>query len=48
MIYDVVVLLDDGAEISFQILAASPDAAEEIALQQAIEFQYRPAEATAH
>jgi hypothetical protein len=45
MIYEVEVLLDDGKTIVFQILAASPQAAEKIALQDALEYQQRPVEA---
>jgi hypothetical protein len=42
MIYEVTVLLDDGATITFQVLAASPAAAEELAMQEALEHMQRP------
>mgnify|MGYP001819681529 CR=1 FL=1 len=43
MIYTVEVLLDDGEVITFDILAASPEHAQELAGQQAIEYMLRPA-----
>jgi hypothetical protein len=45
MIYEVEVLLDDGSVVCFQVMAASPDAAEIVAMQDAKEWMQRPVEA---
>ena len=43
MIYSVEVLLDTGETIIFDVLAASPDHAQELAEQEAKEYMLRPA-----
>ena len=45
MLYDVEVLLSDGAVEVMEILAASEYAAEELAIQEALERQQQPASA---
>lgn len=45
MIYEVEVLFDDGAVSVFQVMAASTDAAEIIAVQEAKEYYLKPVEA---